>query len=246
MSFVQRRSALERDDPIYGNVWEVFTDTLCKFQTKMLHEGDLYAIEGRRKGMARIEVIDSKTGVRAAKRLVTVHPKREVDVTFHFVRDQDEEGRPRMRTVWDPSVVDRWLGVLNGIFTPQANIVLRNRGSRVMNIAKDYGPSIDLEEIRDMGKRVKNRSTVDVFLVGSFTGGSNPTGAHVVGSHEIVADDRPTEELQLQTISHEIGHRLGAKHSSGRTYAKRHWLMFSSPRLGSKITNQWAINMNPW
>ncbi len=242
----QARSALGRDDPLFGPGWEAIFDTARLLQAQTLTEGDLYAIEGRRKGMTRIEAIDTSNRRTAAKLLVTVHPKTEFDVTFHFVRDRDENGRPRMRTKWTPASVANWVNVLNGIFTPQANIVLRNHNSAVFDVDKDYGHSVDVEEIRDLGRRVKRRSHIDVFLVGSFTGGSDPSGAHVKGTHEIVCDNRPTEELQLQTISHEIGHRLGAHHVSGRVAAKRHWLMSGSPRHGSKITHQWALDINPW
>lgn len=242
----QARSALGRDDPLYGPNWEMVVDTTRLLLSQTLWEGDLYAIQGRRKGMTRIEAIDRSTRRPAAKLLVTVHPKTEIDVTFHFVRDRDRDGRPRMRTKWTPAQVDGWIKVLNGIFTPQANIVLRNRNSAILDVEDDYGPSFDTADVKTLGRLVRKRSKVDIFLVGRFTGGSDPHGAHIRDTHEIACDDRRTEELQLQTISHEIGHRLGAHHVSGRTAAKRHWLMSGSPRWGSKITHQWALDINPW
>lgn len=242
----QARTALGRDDPLYGPFWEVVVDTTRILLSRTLWDGDLYAIEGRRKGMTRIEAIDSTNRRPAARLLVTVHPKKQVDVTFHFVRDRDRNGQPRMRTKWTPAQVDSWIRVLNGIFTPQANILLRNCNSAILDVDRDYGASIDIAELKDLGRRVAKRSHVDVFMVGDFTGGSDPHGAHLRDTHEIVCDDRRTEELQLQTISHEIGHRLGAHHVSGRTAAKRHWLMSGSPRWGSKITHQWALDINPW
>ena len=242
----QANKALGRDDPLYGPVWETVADTARRLSSHTLWDGDLYAIEGRRKGLTKIEAVDRSTSRTAAKLLVSVHPKTEFDVTFHFVCDHDHTGQRRMRTKWGPAQVGSWIKVLNGIFTPQANIFLRERNSAVLHLKKNYGPDIDLKEILEMGRAVKNRSHVDVFLVGKFKGETDPNGAHVVGTHEIVVDDRPTEELLLQTISHEIGHRLGADHVSGRVGAKRHWLMSSSPRAGSKITHQWALDMNPW
>ena len=173
---------------------------------------------------------------------------KSVKVSFNFVKHIDAAGQKKELSRWNPADVNQWIIDLNDIFTPQANVVLKKAQARWVTVRRNLGTSVSIDEWDHVSAQRDPQADLNIFLVGTWTSikGRDPNGSFFKATKDAVCDDRPSENLLLQTMSHEIGHFLGAGHEPGQKPSKQHWLMSSSPRTGNKIIHQWAMNFNPW
>src|SRR5262249_21697333 len=73
---------------------------------------------------------------------VAVKPETPVKVSFLFVKHQPRPGVMEKYTKWDIADASGWVGKMNAVFLPQANIRIVLQNARYVLIDKDFGPDI--------------------------------------------------------------------------------------------------------
>jgi hypothetical protein len=245
----QRRGAIEaiakeakrHDDPTIEKA-EDEAERERELLSQLSASGDrLFAVSDRRKrrGLRPIRALDPRSKLEQAKMQVSVHEPMKLTLAFNFVKD----GEGNKLTTRNTSQVKQWLEVLNGIFAPQTNIGLVATVNREIVVPGLAAPVTDTNW-PVVSKVRSTQAQLNIFLVGKWLSQGthdDPNGSYFRDTKDAVVDDRATVQLMLQTLSHEIGHHLGGADYSGQPEL----LMNPSPRGGSRITHQQALNWNP-
>ncbi len=214
----------------------------------------LLAVSGKQQGET---FIHAKAGRTTKETLVVgVHPKLELRLAFNFVMLKNGTEQKALSEKRKRSHVPQWIADLNRIFTSQANIVFRQHSVREPPVDRYQGGSIVYKTAEDWSKEVgKVRdSTADsnIFLVGKWKGVSDDTymdanGTYIVSTKDIICDDRPSYDLFITTLAHELGHFLARRRNLayGHPGSKHSLLVTLNWKDGIKIPKQFVFDFNP-
>lgn len=184
----------------------------------------LLLLEGRRRGFTKLEI---QSGNEQASILVWVRDIKSVPVHFHFVEDIGPNGKPRQRSKWSAPAAAGWIARLNDIYTPQANITFKLESAFSYPVKQTLPDLIGIADWPKLGTRSAGAGQAHIYLVGNWrSNDSDPLGAMIKATREIVVDDQNMPDELVKTLAHELGHFLGASSNFGHPDpSKKHFLM---------------------
>jgi hypothetical protein len=214
----------------------------------------LLAVYGRKQGDAPIRAMDDRRNVKETLG-VGVHPHTELKLNFIFPALINGSAKPTpLSKSRFTSDVKKWIGDLNGIFKPQANISFKSHVIKEPPVPRYSGSYKDAQAWTNEIGHLRETADANVFLVGSWKGigddgYKDPYGSYIISTRDIVCDDRPSYDFFMTTLAHEVGHFLGYRrnlkfgHPDGD---KKHYLMTTvNWRNGMKIPRQYVLDFNP-
>lgn len=214
----------------------------------------LLAVGGKQQGET---FIHAKAGRSTKETLVVgVHPKLELKLAFNFVMLKNGAGKKALSETRKRSHVTQWIADLNRIFTPQANIVFKQHSIREPSVDRYQGSSIVYKTAedwsKDVGKVRDKTADSNIFLVGKWKGVGDDmykdvNGTYIVSTKDIICDDRPSYDLFITTLAHELGHFLSRRRNLayGHPGPKNSLLVTLNRKDGIKIPKQFVFDFNP-
>jgi hypothetical protein len=247
---VQKISAKE----IWG-VWNVVGTLLAK-------DARFFRVGGLNGGPATVEA--KKKGQPTITLNVSVHPRRSFKVAFFFLQDKDAAGNVKPRTAFTPLAASGWIGDLNNVYGPQANIWFEKGKSELLPLADlsaEVGTEKDLSKLGAIGDT--SGAHISIFLAGSSISPldtrDHPNGFYHIPTKVIVVRDQFVADSwagpaapMLATIAHEIGHFMNYKRGAGEGHDFYAKCGYSSDILNTidgtdiKIPHQRVLDWNPW
>jgi hypothetical protein len=215
-----------------GNIWN-----LTQFGSTVL------AVEGSVAGSSASLDYAGRSG-RAKLDVVTVK-RRQIAVSFRYIRYRDGNGAMTGGTSRDPAETEQLMSVMNRLYMPSANVELTLRSAKTESLQQALGPAVGLENFKKHVLPLRDRSAdVTAFFVGKWTGGDDPLGSAFAADKSVVVDDAPLQYIAPETgwpsnqmtddqiywsknrtaserdlhivLAHEIAHILGAGHNYGQ------------------------------
>jgi len=159
----------------------------------------LLSVEGSVSGsIASLDYIN-KAG--RAKMDVFTAKRRKVDVSFRFVRYQNEWGLPTKGTALTPSDAEGLVEIMNRLFLPSANIELTLKSSQYAMVNRQLGNEILVANFRNYIVPLRDQGAgLTVFFVGKWKGTTaDPLGTAFSDVKCVVVDDSPSQYLAPQT-----------------------------------------------
>jgi hypothetical protein len=209
----------------------------------------LLLVEGVRRGLGRLSV---KSGSDEAGMQVWVRDAKTLLISFHFLEDLGPDGKPRRRSGWNEACASHWIGLLNNIYTPQANIIFKLHAANPLPVKQSLPERLDLKRWQSLSIKPPSGAAVNIFLVGNWIGDpkesfGDPFGSFIRATKHILVDDRKTHDEIVTTTAHEIGHLLGSSVHFGHPDADKKTFLMTTVnwRQGAHIPQAYAQHFNP-
>jgi hypothetical protein len=216
-------------------------DRLLKFTALKTGMGRIKATQGR---------LESSIGF-------SVHPRKTLKVSFHFLQDQ-VGSEWKSRSKYSEKDAPGWLKQLNGVYGPQANIWFEPGQAKPLPMT-GLSAVISDTDAPALEKK-KDASPINIFFAGSQIKSNEsdfPNGFFSIKERLIVVKDQDANKsngkAMLKTMAHEIAHLLNYVRSAptpGHEYYKK--CGYLSDVLNTldgeniKIPHQRVLDWNPW
>lgn len=213
--------------------------------------GKLLLVSGKSPGWSWIKATH---GGKTTVLNVAVTKTQSVDVSFRFLRHKDTGGKMVPDTIWSPDDAARWVGELNWIYGPQANISFDLWDAEWVPLNQAPNQPISRQVfLKDIAGQKPAGPDVTVFLVGQWGGGASGHSSGTFFDDEDVAvvDDRPShpeitdpiDKFQV-TLAHELAHYL-RKERGFAGHHDRPNVLLSSGIQSLRLDKQLVMDINP-
>jgi hypothetical protein len=215
------------------------------------HPGNLLLVSGRRPGWSKIKATH---GGKTTLLEVAVTRPLWIDVAFRFLRHRDAGGGLVPDTRWSPDDAARFVGTLNWICGPQANVAFDLWDAAWITL--DQAPHQPISRhvfLHDIASQKPSGPDLTVFLVGTWGGGeSGHSGGTFFNDEDVaVVDDQPSHpeitapiDVFMLSMAHEILHYL-RKERGFFGHHDRPNVLLSSGIQSLRLDKQLVLDINP-
>ncbi len=216
------------------------------------HPGHLLALGGRSPGWGKLKLT---AGGRTWSAEAGVSTQSFVDVAFRFLRHKEADGSLVADTIHKPEFAGEWVGALNLIYGPQANVCFSLHDAEWITLPQRPSQPIGRDVfLKAIANNPPVNPDITVYLVGTWGGGSSghSRGTYFDDTGIAVITDNPNQgeipegiSVFTLTMAHEILHYLREARHLPPGHHSRDRILLSSGIQTLRIDKQLVMDINP-